>query len=441
MVRQLKVTASNSRRNASAALLALLVTLATLLTPAHAQKYTVLHTFTGGADGKNPLDGLSMDPSGNLYGTASGGGDLQGVCAQYGGCGVVFKMKRVGSSWLLNPLYSFMGAPDGRYPLGRVIIGPDGALYGTTQYGGQLGAIGDECGVVYRLTPPATAPRSAIYSWSENILYSPSGQGGDGCMLIDVGGLAFDTSGNLYGTTYFGGEAGLYEGTVFELAHSGGQWTKSTIHSFNGGNGGSDGESPSAGVTLDHSGNVFGTTNLYGCEDCQGTVFQLTPSQSGWTENTIHDFIYGESDGNEPNGGVILDSAGNLYGTTVGGGSGFGGTIFQIVPSGDSWNLNLLYSLDGEFGPFSDLLLDSSGNLYGTAYSDGEFGFGSVFKLSPSGDGWTYTSLYDFHGGTDGGNPESNLIMDAAGNLYGTASAGGSKNCHSGCGVVFEITP
>jgi len=415
-----------------------LLTSALIVAPALAQTYQVIHRFSGGGDGSHPLDGLSIDRAGNLYGTASAGGITQGSCAADSGCGVVFQMKHTGSGWVLNPLYSFTGSPDGQHPLARVIIGPDGALYGTTQLGGQVGQIGDDCGVVYRLTPPANSPHSAIYPWNETILYSPSGQGDDGCDLINAGGLAFDRSGNLYGTTYFGGTGGPYLGTVFELTHSGDEWTESVVHNFAGGY---DGENPSAGVTVDSAGNVFGTTNLGGCEFCQGTAFQVAPSQSGWTESILHAFIYDDPDGNEPEGGVILDGSGNLYGSTVGGGSGYGGTLFQIMPSGDDWNLNLIYSFEGEFGPFSDLLLDSAGNLYGTAYTDGRFGAGSVYKLSPSLGGWTYTSLYDFHGDGDGAGPESNLVMDSAGNLYGTTAAGGSGNCQSGCGVVFEITP
>ncbi|MGA7461583.1 MAG: choice-of-anchor tandem repeat GloVer-containing protein [Candidatus Korobacteraceae bacterium] len=435
MAIQLKSTASNSRIDVRATALVFLAVLATMLTlhpGAHAQTYTVLHTFTGGADGRSPLDGLSMDRAGNLYGTTSVGGDIQGGCAEFSGCGVVFKMKQTGSSWLLLPLYAFTGSPDGRYPVGRVVLGPDGALYGTTVYGGQASQDQEEgCGILYRLSPPPTSPHSAIFSWSETILYTPTGEGGDGCGLTDFGGLTFDASGDLYGTASGGGASDV--GTVFELTHSGDQWTQSTIHSFVRGY---DGAYPAAGATLDQSGNLFGTTELF-----PGSVYQLSPSQSGWTVSVLR-FFNGQDGGTEPVGGVIFDSSGNLYGTTVGGGTGYGGVVFQLAPSGGSWTFNLLYSFIGEAGPSSDLLLDSAGNLYGTTYKDGRFGVGNVFKLSPSGDGWTYTSLYDFHGTGDGGFPQSNLIMDAAGNLYGTTTLGGNLNdCPSGCGVVFEITP
>ena len=412
--------------------------------PAQAQTFTVLHTFTGGADGANPLDGLSMDRTGNLYGTASTGGDTQGSClAHSNGCGVVFEIKPRGSGWVLSPLYTFTGSPDGRYPVGRVVLGPDDALYGTTQFGGVPGHFGYGCGTVYRVSPAATSPRSAISSWTETMLYAPDCQIGDpGYNPLDVGGLVFDASGNIYGTMYFGGPS--LQGTVFELIRSGNQWTPSTIYNFTGL---TDGSAPAAGVTLHQSGNVFGTTNLNGCNDCQsaGTVYELTPSQSGWTEITLHAFIYQQrTDPQEPNGGVIFDSAGNLYGSTLAGGIGYGGTVFQLAPSSGGWNFSLIYSFQEELpeiGPVATLLLDSAGNLYGTTYGEGQFGYGNVFKLSPSAGGWSYTSLYDFQGGSDGAFPQSTLIIDSEGNLYGTASEGGSRNCESGCGTVWEITP
>lgn len=143
---------------------------------------------------------------------------------------------------------------------------------------------------------------------------------------------------------------------------------------------------------------------------------------------------------------------GNLYGAASVGGSGGGGTVFQLTPSGGGWNLDTLYSLSGNqqgrTGPFASLLMDSAGNLYGTTYADGAFGKGSVFKLTPAGGGeWTYATLYDFTGGSDGAHPYTSLVMDSSGKLYGTTYAGGTEgsHCHSAggsqCGVVFEITP
>jgi len=275
----------------------------------------------------------------------------------------------------------------------------------------------------------------------ESILYTLPGNG-DGCAPLDSGGLAL--AGNkIYGTTYWDSQNGGGFGTVFQLARSGNDWTPSVIYKFSYY---SDGSAPSAGVTVDPAGNLYGTTDIGGCDnDCQGTVYELTQSQSGWTEHTVYGFVYDQSPGNEPGGGVVLDGAGNLYGSTVSGGMELGGTIFQLAPANGGWNFNLLYSFPGglTLGPFSDLLLDNSGNLYGTTYSDGLYGHGSVFELTRSGDSWTYATLYDFQGAGDGGNPKSNLVMDAQGNLYGTTYAGGNYGTCGGhgCGVVFEITP
>jgi len=391
---------------------------------APAQTYTILHHFSG-AEGANPADGLSIDHAGRLYGVTFNGGFQQGSCSP-NGCGTVFRMTPAGSGWLFSPLYKFANVPDGAHPYGRVILGPDGALYGTTQYGGNGN------GTVFRLAPPPTAPKNALAPWNASILHAFGGPG-DGYDLIDAGGLVFDGAGKLYGTSYFGGpDSG---GIVFELTPSNGGWTESILYGFR--NDGIDGENPSAGVIVDHAGNVYGATNLNGCRaSCAGTVFQLTLSASGWTENILYSFDSDGAAGEEPEGGLIMDSAGNLYGSTVGG--FYGATVFELTPSNGTWTLSVLAYVAGGlgFGPSSSLLLDEAGNLYGTTYSGGAFGDGNVFKLTRSGGTWTLSTLHDFHGG-DGRNPRCNLIMDANGNLYGTTYAGGRNNL----GVVFEITP
>ena len=167
-----------------------------------------------------------------------------------------------------------------------------------------------------------------------------------------------------------------------------------------------------------------------------GTVFQLTPSGSGWTHQIIYNF-QNLTDGKLPNSGVILDSSGNLYGTTVFGGTGLGGTVFQLKPSGGTWNFSLVYGLVGNAGPFGSLSLDAAGNLYGTTWQDGNYVAGSAIKLIPSQGSWIYQSLHDFTGGDDGEYSLSNVIFDASGNMYGTAAYGGAN----GYGVVVEITP
>ena len=187
--------------------------------------------------------------------------------------------------------------------------------------------------------------------------------------------------------------------------------------------------------TLDKAGSPYGAT-YSGGRDSHGTVFQLTPAMSGWTENILYAF-QGGSDGGILIAGPILDQSGNLYGATAGYGSGGGGTVFELTPATGGWTLNTLYSFAGTGGPTGTLVMDGAGNLYGTTYSDGAYGYGNVFELTPHNGSWFYTDLHDFTGGSDGGNPNSNVVFDTSGNLYGTASTGGSQ----GVGVVWEITP
>jgi uncharacterized repeat protein (TIGR03803 family) len=192
-------------------------------------------------------------------------------------------------------------------------------------------------------------------------------------------------------------------------------------------------------VIFDGAGNLYGSTNgggPYGGSYGDGTIFQLTPSGSGWSETILHAF-HGGSDGEGQQDSPILRS-GNLYGTTAGGGTGGGGTVYELTPSNGSWTFTTLYDLTGTVGPGGGVIMDPAGNLYATTQLDGVYGQGSVFKLTPSNDGWTYTSLHDFTGGSDGKLPYCNLTMDTSGNLYGTTSEGGANGYG---GVVFEITP
>jgi uncharacterized repeat protein (TIGR03803 family) len=163
----------------------------------------------------------------------------------------------------------------------------------------------------------------------------------------------------------------------------------------------------------------------------------------GWTGSTLYSFQNG-SDGGHVGAGLIFDPSGNLYGATINGGTGGGGTVFELTPSNGGWTLKTLYSFTGDFncGPEGTLVMDGTGNLYGTTFCDGANKAGNVFELIPSGGNWTYSSLHDFTGGVDGGHPYSNVVFDSAGNLYGTTSAGGTGSaCNGGCGVVWEITP
>jgi uncharacterized repeat protein (TIGR03803 family) len=406
----------------------LLLLLLAFVTSASAQTYTILHSFTRGQDGAAPFGGLTMDAGGNLYGTATAGG---GSTNCNGGCGTVFKLSQRNGNWTLSPLYSFIGAPDGAYPEGRLVFGRDGRLYGTTGQGGLQNGNGqcqtNGCGTVFALRPPATFCHSVICLWSEQQVYQFTGND-DGAR--PTGDSVFDSSGNFYGTAYAGGAS--QAGTAYELSPSGGGWTFGLLHAFDT----TDGKNPYGGLTFDGSGNLYGTTEFGGTSPAAGTVFQLSNSGSGWTENVLHNF--NGTDGDHPLGGVILDAAGNLFGTTSRGGQGGGGggQLFQLSPSGGGWVFSLIYTFTGRSGPAGDLLMDSSGAIYGTTLSDGAFSVGSVFKLTNTNGVWTYTSLHDFNG-TDGVGPHGSLVLDANGNLFGTTAGGGAHNL----GVVWEITP
>jgi len=405
---------------------------------AHAQTFTVIHNFTG-PDGANPPAGLIMDRAGDLYGTTAYGGAFSCIS---GGCGTVFKLTHRGSGWVLTQLYAFRGNQDGSHPGARIVFGPDGALYGTTESGASGG------GTVFKLQPPASVCPSISCPWTKTILYSFELED-QTTGFIPTGDLAFDAAGNIYGTNEYGGGSlycnGPGCGLVYQLTESGGTWTQNVLHAFTGG---SDGASPMSGVIFDQAGNLYGTAFSTGSlRPNAGTVFKLSPSGSSWTETTLYQF-HDSGDGGYPGGGLIFDSAGNLYGTTVSGGSGGGGTVFELLPSADNWSFNLLYSLSGnpmDFGPYGKLVMDSAGNLYGTTVYGGAHNWGSVFKLTPSNGGWIYTDLYDFANYSDGAFPYDGLVVDANGNIYGTAEAAdnGGQGCGVGlgCGTVWEITP
>ena len=395
--------------------------------PAQAQSYTVIHDFTGGLDGDLPWAGLTIDRAGNLEGTTFSGGadDL----------GTVFKLVRSGSGWTVSPLYSFAGGIDGSHPEARVIIGPDGNLYGTTYSGGTGNCFEfPGCGIVFKLSPPPTTCRAVQCPWIETVLYRfPGGPSGGN---PGPGDLLFDSQGNIYGTTEDGGASFSGEGIVYKLTPSNGTWVETVLYSFTGG---ADGGAPKAGVIMDNAGNLYGTTEVGGLGQ-SGTVFELSPSGSGWTEQVLHNFEY-QTDGGYPNAGLIFDRTGNLYGAANGGGPNGGGTIFELTPSGGSWNFAVLYSFanlgnDGD-GPYSSLVMDQGGSLYDTTpgWGDGN-NAGTIFKLTPSDGGWTYTLLHQFDF-TDGDFPIGGVIFDASGNLYGTTYEGGTV----APGVAWEFTP
>jgi len=258
------------------------------------------------------------------------------------------------------------------------------------------------------------------------------------------GGLTFDAAGNLYGTTEGGGAYGY--GVVFKLTHDpDGSWTESTLFSFTGG---SDGGNPWDVPTFDAAGNLYGTTTSGGLG--YGTVFKLTPNPDAkWTESVVYRFTGGD-DGETPMAGLILDGAGNLYGTTYTGGNYGAGTVFKLTPNlGGSWTQTVLHHFTGSDGSniVAGVISDATGNLYGAATRGGADGSGVVFKLKPNPDGsWTQSVLHTFAGGSDGTYPDhGSLVLDGHGNLYGATADGGTGSCSfvglPGCGAIFELTP
>jgi uncharacterized repeat protein (TIGR03803 family) len=388
------------------------------LPPAQAQTFQVLHNFTGGRDGAGPTDGLTIDRNGNLYGTASAGGNqLYGCSNGWGmtGCGAVFELARSGSGWLLRPLYDFQGGADNGNPYFGVVFGPGGALYGLTS--------GSGGGGVFRLTPPPTFCAGFTCNWQETLLHQftgqPDGSGPNSRVL-------FDPAGNMYGVTF---EGGAYNaGAVYELSPGGGGWTESVIYSFNQ-NLGVGTSLPNGPLVLDRSGDLYGTAYCNEIGGCFGAVWQLQQSQSGWGLNNI--FTFNGFNGFELDG-VISDASGNLYGFSDGDQDNGSENAYKLSPSSEGWTYTLVNDLGSE-GNLSGPAMDAAGNLYG---SDITSGYGTLFKLTRSGDTWTYSVLHTFSG-PDGEFPVGTIVVDSSGNLYGTTVKGGSY----GYGVIWEITP
>jgi uncharacterized repeat protein (TIGR03803 family) len=315
---------------------------------------------------------------------------------------------------------------DGAEPTSNLVADKDGNLYGTTAMGGVY-----ERGTVFKLAHDKNG-------WKTTLVYSFNWSGGDGAS--PSGGLIFDSKGNLYGATSIGGASGY--GTVFQLKPSaGGRWSEKILYSFTGGD---DGSVPNGNLVFDKNGNLFGTAqggpNTCITQSC-GVVFELSPAKSGWVETVIYDFASIDN-GFEPNGGLIFDRAGDLYGTTVRGGSQTCtqscGTVFRVQHSKNGWNQSVLVSFTGsEDGgaPNGSLVLDQAGNLYGTTSFGGTIGGGVAFRLGQSKGSWVETVLYDFGEGLAGETPLDGLIFDPPGKLYGTSSAGS----YPGYGAVFEL--
>ena len=387
---------------------------------AQAQTFTVLYSFAGyPTDGGGPAAGLLMDASGNLYGTTSYGGNVNGAkCAGSGyiGCGAVFELN---TSGVETVLHNFAG-PDGANPRSNLIMDAKGDLYGTTTFGGGTGCSGtgfSGCGVVFKLS-----------GGKETVLYrfATGGMGG----AFPQAGVIMDGRGYLYGTAITGGE--FSDGVVFKLAGK----KETVLHSFTGGK---DGGYITSGLIMDGKWNLYGTAAYGGDLKCDypggcGVVFKLAGKQL----TVLHSFKE-SPDGDNPYTALLLDAEGNLYGTTRNGGEPYSaGTVFEVSASGKEsvlhrFRVNYKVEHDGDY-PETVVVRDAQGNLYGTTEEGGPSGYGVVYEITPDGK---EKILHDFCTGdcSDGAFPNG-LIIDAKGNLYGTAFDGGVGN-----GTIFKITP
>ena len=358
----------------------------------HAQGYQVIHHFEPSLDGSRP-NSLARDAAGNFFGTTEEGGPL--------GLGIVFKVDA--TTHVLTILHNFSGSPDGTFPLAPVILDSAGNLYGTTHRGGEKSE-----GTVFKVDPAGI----------ETVLHSFDFRS-DGARPF--GALTRDPAGNLYGTAAGGGHGS--SGVVFRINKVG---TERMLYQFSG----LDGASPHASLARDLAGNLYGTTYAGGAYN-RGTVFKLSP---GGAEIVLHSFT-GGTDGDTPYAEPILDSSGNLYSTTSGGGDFGSGTVFKVDSSGI---FTVMHSFTGADGgdPEAGLIRDPAGNLYGTTKLGGDFNRGVVFKIDLSGN---ETVLHSFAGGSDGEFPDATLLLTSDGTIFGSTS-GGSPGSGTG-GTLFKLKP
>jgi uncharacterized repeat protein (TIGR03803 family) len=387
-----------------------------------ADNIKVLYGFENGNDGGGNWADLVFDAQGNLYGANKGAGAFS--------WGTVFKLTPgPNGKWTMSILHSFGNGPkDARSPQSRLIFDQAGNLWGTTLDGPTLGN-----GTVFELSPGPNG------TWRETVFPLPGGFGGPA-----QAGLTFDQSGNLYGTM---------STEVFRLTpDSNGHWKYATLCSFPPGNKG--GQLVHSGLASDASGDLYGVTQTDGVtpNGGAGTVFKVTRGSNGaaWTCSTLFGFTW--ANGATPRAELVLDQSGNIYGTTEQGGASWAarpspfvgaGTVFKLAPNGKGeWTETVLHSFNHRNGdgiaPHSRLIFDKAGNLYGTTVGGGAYRCGTVFKLTPSPSGeWTETLLHSFSPvGNEGAGPMAGLISDAQGNLYGTTGGGGG---HFHGGMVYEV--
>lgn len=410
---------------------------ATLVT-LHSFGHTVANADGGAAQSATtPYAGLVRGPSGHLYGTSYGGGAA--------GAGTVYELSPPApgqTAWTETIIHSFglPGASDGANPVSALIAGPGGVLYGTTSTGGGPGNAGG--GTVFALTRPAFGG-----DWDAAILASFPLV--NGTSSAPVGRLLQDRTGALFGTTMAGG-TGL--GTVFRLtppASGHGPWTNVTLHSFT--SRALDGEAPLSGLTSDAAGALYGTTEDTSSRNGSGTVYRLTPPANGqgaWTEQVLFNFPASGIYGSRPNGDLVIDQAGKLYGTAVTGGGKGGGDVFRVSPPGNRdapWGCSVLYSFTGHFGdagPEGGVVFGPGGTLVGTTGDSLKHQQGTVFQLLPGNDAhqsWTEQILARLPSLPRGGGlfPVGDLLSIGGGVFMGVTELGGDL----GAGAVFEVKP
>ena len=363
-------------------------------------------TFPGGA---GPYAGLISDASGNLFGTTLYGGKAY--------VGVVFELvPQTSGTYKEVVLYSFRASPDCNSPMGRLLLDSAGNLYGAAQAGCE-----HLNGGVFELSPAGGGKYtySVIYAFPGAYTGQPDSP------------LSMDTAGNLYGIIGSGGSQGF--GQIYQLTPNGsGGWVPKIIYTF--GHRG-DGTYPTGPLTIDSVGNIYGTTAYGGLGN--GTVYELSPVAGNWREKILYNFK-GTTDGFFPLNGVTLAPTGDLFGTT----DGSNGTVFRLSLSSSTWVKHIIHSFNAAGNgavpaEYGSLTMDAAGNIYGTTFQGGADNLGIVYKLSPSGGTWSETILYAFTGSNDGSQPNADLLLDSSGNILGTAFTAG----HTGGGTVFKITP
>jgi uncharacterized repeat protein (TIGR03803 family) len=413
--------------------LLLILALIALSVLANAQTESTVYTFSE-TTSFWPQGALLEDSAGNLFGTTRGGGTY--------GVGTVMELSPPsvsGGAWTLTTLYSFIPYGSGGYvPMSDLVRDQAGAFYGTFFAGGDPTC---NCGGVYKLVPPAQSGGA----WTESMLYAFKGNS-DGRLPVQAA-LALTKSGTLYGVTSRGGT--WDSGVLYQLTtKNGNTYSESVLYSFGEL---ADASTPSGPILLDSSGNLYGVTSLGGAFN-QGTLYKFVPAANGQlaTESLLYSFGGSTTTGSYPDGNLVFDVGGDIYGVTNGGGDAAGdGVVYMLTPTKTTWTESVLFSFTTDTGtnPVGGLSWNHKTNqLYGTTSSQNMHpaGDGTVFKLSPpavKGGTWTQATLFQFTYRVNGGYPTGAVTLDSkTGTLYGTAINGGIEGCDLFCGVIWQIT-